>query len=259
MVKNLLLKKSKLSILIFLFFTSVLCDSYASPSEKVITVGIGDWMPWQRIVSKDRATGILPEIFSLLMKDTGYNYKFADVPNIRRNETMWGKNIDVELGVIPQWRKKYENVSVYTDTVFTTVNVVLARKNTFNKANSIKKFYGKTIATNIGYYYTDGFEEAFKGKRILRSDSPEGSSIVEKLQGGRVDAIIIDRYEANYWITKLGYNKNDFEETYVFKNRTNLKFRFHIKHKEKIPKINQSIYKLRKKGFILQIVKKYTE
>lgn len=171
-----------------------------------------------------------------------------------------GKTVDVELGVIPAWRGDFEDVSVYSVPVFDTVNVLVAKTGKLKKSDDIKDFYGTMIGTNVGYYYTDGFSEAFESGKITREDSgEEGSSILKKLYVDRSDAVILDRYEARYWIKELGYGSENFEEVYKFKTDTPLQFRFHIDNKPIMEDFNKAITKMKQDGTIQKIAEKYTK
>ncbi len=214
-------------------------------SEKAtqhLRVGLGDWMPYQRMnPSTGEAEGLLVQLLKTAMEECGYTYSIRFVPNVRRNEIEWGKTVFAELGVIPRWREPFADTSLYTVPVLTTRNVVLARKGTLEKTTSIHPFYGRTIGTNLGYHYDDGFQEAFQEGKIIREDTTEGESLFEKLKRSRVDAVIADYYEAVYWIYLLGYDWEDFEVVYGFQEESHLKFRLHTDMEHMLEPLNEAL------------------
>jgi len=223
-----------------------------------ITAGISDWPPWQMLDSKQCCTGIMTEILQEAATRAGIGLQLIHMPNIRRNELCWGNSVDVEMGVSPKWRKKYADVSVYTIPVFETVNVVVVKKGRFSKTDTLSTFYGSTIGTNLGYYYADGFTAVFEKGLIHREDtSKEGPLIIYKLINDRVDAIILDKYEALYWIKNLGVERVDFEFAYEFKTITDLRIRLHKSKEHLLPVLNEKLMDMKEDGTIQRIKEQY--
>lgn len=225
-----------------------------------LTVGISDWPPWQMSDSEQGYTGIMTDIFQEATNRAGIELKLIHMPNIRRNELCWGKSVDVEMGVSPRWRQKYADVSVYTVPVFETVNVVVAKKSRFSKTDSLSTFHGSTIGTNLGYFYADGFTAAFDKGLIRREDtSKEGPLIMYKLINERVDAIILDKYEALHWFKKLELEKENFEFVYEFKTITDLRIRLHKNKSHLLQKLNQKLIEMKNDGTIQKVLDNYID
>ncbi|MFP4548976.1 MAG: substrate-binding periplasmic protein [Fidelibacterota bacterium] len=225
-----------------------------------LTAGISDWPPWQMLDSEQCYPGIMTDIFREATARAGIDLTLLHMPNIRRNELCWGKSVDAELGVSPGWRPKYADVSVYTIPVFETVNVVVAKKGQFSKTDSLSTFYGSTIGTNLGYFYADGFIAAFEKGLIRREDtSKEGPLIMYKLINERVDAVILDKYEALYWIKKLELERENFEFVYEFKTITDLRIRLHKSKSPLLPELNEKLTEMKNDGTIQKVLDNYID
>jgi len=227
--------------------------------SETIVAGVGEWQPWTKGTNKNtgEGVGILVEIFNTAVRQAGHQPVIRICPQVRRNFE-WGRLVDAELGVIPEWREGLESVSVYTIPIVRTVDIIIAKKGKITGAKTIKSFYGKSLGTNLGYVYTDGFNEAFKTNKIKRDDtSSEGSSIIKKLVSGRFDAAILDRHEARYWLKKMNLNIADYEEVYEFKTISNLRIRLHKNKTHLVKDINKALKKMKDDGTIKNITDKY--
>jgi ABC-type amino acid transport substrate-binding protein len=227
-------------------------------AEKIVGA-LDTWVPWFETVGNNDAKGIVADIFRTAVKRAGHEPEIKIIPTKRRNERAWGKSVDAELACIPEWREKFKDVSVYTVPFAETGNIVLAKKGRLKKTDSVESFYGKTFGANLGYHYTDGFAEAFASGKIKRVNCYEGNSIVSKLADGEVDGIIIDRYEAQYWLKEMKLNPDDFETVYSFKIVTKLRMRFHKDKEYLLEDLNKAIEAMKNDGTIQKIIDSYTK
>ena len=218
--------------------------------------GISDWRPWTQD-DDGEAIGILVDIFKTAVKRAGHETQIKVLPHKRRNEIEWGKGTHAELGVIPEWRGKYAEVSVYTIPFITTQDVILAQKGTLERADSVEDFSGKRLGTTLGYYYVDGFSDAFEAGKIVRDDSSEGPSLMRKLAKGRIDGAILDKHEARYWIKELRMNPDDFEIVYTFSIISNLRIRLYKGKEHLLPELNAALQAMIDDGTIQEIIETY--
>lgn len=226
----------------------------------VIVCSFEDWRPWLISKGNNNGEGILIDIFEQALEIIDYKLEIRILPYNRRNYYEWGKSIHAEPGCIPAWREKFADTSVYTIPLINTNNVILAKKGNFQTPhNKLHDFYNKRIGTNLGYFYTDGFSEAFEKELIIRDDSKEGTSILMKLNTNRVDCVIIDKYEADYWIKFLGLNRKDFEVVYRFSQISDLRIRLHKDKEYLIEPLNKAIKQITESSDFENIIKKYTE
>ncbi len=221
--------------------------------------GVGNiWCPWMMEDDKKSALGAGVDIFKELAKRSGVEATVTIYPQIRRDKMFEKNEIDAEVGVSEEWRGYQKDISVYTVPFFETVNVVLVRAKDGITTDSSDGFKGKTIGGNIGYFYTDGFQQGFEKGLMKRQDVAEGGALMKMLESKRVDGIIMDRSESKYWLRKLNLNPKDYKEGFVFKTVTQLSMRFHKNKKELLPKFNKAIEDMKKSGEITKIIDKYT-
>ena len=249
----------RIAMFVALFCLMMFAMQHIIHAETIVG-GIGEWPPWTQDIGKiDDGKGILVEIFKEAVTRAGHQPRIQLSPHKRRHYIDWGKRIHAELGCIPEWRKEFQDVSVYTIPFVTTRNVILAKKGAMPKVTSKEDFYGKTLGANLGYYYIDGFSEAFDAGKIVRSDTPEGPTLMRMLLKDRLDGAIIDRYEARYWIKTMKLNPDDFEEVYTFSISSNLRMRLHKDKAHLIEALNRSLKEMQHDGTIQRIIDKYTQ
>jgi ABC-type amino acid transport substrate-binding protein len=217
------------------------------------------WAPWTMQDADGNALGISVDVFKDICQKTGMQCSVSIYPHKRRDKLFAEQRIDAELGVAPDWRGYQQEISVYTIPFVETRNIVLMKKSRAIQATSIEDFQGMRIGTNLGYYYTDGFQQAFERQDIFRDDTGEGSQLMQKLAYGRVDGIILDQQEALYWIKELGFSPEDYTAAYTFQTISKLAFRFHVSKKAVIPQFNQAIRAMQQANEIHTIIEKYTQ
>ncbi len=226
----------------FIIFILLITMHFTIFASEIIVCSFEDWRPWLITKGKNDGEGILIDLLKHATEKTDYKLEIVILPFNRRNYFEWGKTVNAEPGCIPEWREKFSDTSIYTIPLISTNNVIIAKKGHFKKQNNeLEDFYGKRIGTNLGYFYSDGFSEAFDYKLIFRDDSKEGSSILKKLNTYRVDCIIIDKYEAEYWIKYLDFDKNDFQTVYTFSTTSDLRVRLHKDIEHILDTLNKGI------------------
>ncbi len=221
-----------------------------------LVAGINDWLPWQ-YADHGVASGIVVDIFKAAAIRAGCEPVIAVIPQIRRNTEEWGKQVHAELGVVPEWREAFSEVSVYTIPFVTTRDVILAKRGRMREASSVNDFLGKRVGATLGYFYPDGFSEAFDDGRLVRDNSPGGSILLKKLLDDRIDAAILNEHEARYWMEKLNANEDVFETVYVFIAPLRLRMRLHADKKRLIPALNAALTDMLEEGAIDNIVRKH--
>ena len=203
-------------------------------------VGTYQWLPY--VVEHDgKLTGIFIELFAALAEKSGLEFSVVNLPMKRMLTAFQTDLIDAECFVDPNWREEYKSLSVYSEPIMQTYNVVLMLKAKAFKATSSKDFSGMRLGCNLGYFYTDGFQEAFGTNQILRDDSNTSESLVQKLTEGRVNAIIMDQYEARFTLQSLGLDSSNYAVSYKFTTKSLLRLRLQLAHKSLLPRINEGI------------------
>ena len=104
------------------------------------------------------------------------------------------------------------DVAVYSEPFMMATEMVLVPVGTKGMFRSASDFAGWRMGTIGGYVYPDGFDAAFVQGMVRREDAYTVTQNLQKLLAGRIDAMIVDDYEAAYWIHKGGWSEGDFRD-----------------------------------------------
>lgn len=232
----------------------ILCS--AGAYAETLHIGVEEWAPWI-IREGDSFTGIAVEICREAVRRAGHDSVILEIPQKRRDLKEWGGKVDVEPGCDKSWRVSFDSVSVYTDPYIETRDVIISRRDEYPPTSTIETFYDERIGGSLGYYYTDGFSEAFEQGKIIRDDSRPGSSLIKKLVHKRLKAAVVDTHEWKYWMGKMGRSITDYEESYRFSHLNMLRIRLHKDKKHLVEPLNRALESMKEDKTIDKIVKKY--
>ncbi|MGF1740505.1 transporter substrate-binding domain-containing protein [Vibrio profundum] len=261
-------KKGGVANLIILFFyTSIVIFSLSSllnkayPSNKnSLTVAVSPWIPWRIQLDDGSWGGIAIDTIKVIALCTKTNLELLDVKNAKRMRKEWGRRINAESAISPLWRKSQESSSSYTNPLFTTSDIIFAKKGKFKSIVSSKDLHGEEIGVTVGYYYPEGFTEAFNTGKILTSPS-NSKTLLPKLLRGRLKVIIINENELLYLLSNNQYNfkyeVDDFEVIYRFET-VPLHIRLHRDYEHLVPKFNAVIDQMNSSGLKESIQRKYS-
>jgi len=227
------------------------CMAAAEP----MTVGTAEWRPWQ-IMENGHLSGITPKILREISKRTGLAMEIQWLPQKRLMIAFETGTIDMEPTVNPVWRECHRDISVYTQPFYVTGDVFLVRRESGIRGSSVKEFYGMKLGCGLGYYYPEGFQEAFENGDIHREDNPVAEKNLVKLSLKRIDGIIVDKVQVRYIMKRVGLNPDDFATAYAFKP-SELSMRLHKNRKDLLPVINAALAGMLADGTIDRIVDSY--
>ena len=216
---------------------------------QTLRVGGVEWFPYY-YAENGVQKGVFVSLYAELEKRSGISIKVVPASQKRMLLYFRERTIDAESFTNPAWRESDSAISVYTVPVMESVDVVIMLKNRGISASSERDFEGKTIGCNLGFYYGEGFNEAFEQKRIIRDDAAGSELCLRKLQAGRVDAVILDRLEAGYVMRKIGADPDAFAVAYTFRHVSPLSLRLHTSKKNLIPRLNDAIRSMSADGFV---------
>lgn len=226
-------------------------------SANTLNIATCNWQPWQ-IVEDGRLKGITIDILQELAMRTGYTMKIRPLPQKRMMFEFETGKIDMEPAVSPFWRELHKDISVYTTPYYTTGDVILVRKESGIKGSSVQAFRGLTLGCGLGYYYPEGFQEAFVKGDIRREDNPVSDKNLLKLAYKRIDGIIVDKIQARYILKKNSLHPDDFAIAYEFKP-SELSLRLHRNRQDLLPILNNALERMKADGIINRIVASYLE
>jgi len=227
----------------------------ACATAETMRVAAAEWRPWQ-IVENDQLIGITPAILHELEKRTGIKMDVQWMPHKRVMRAFEKGMIDMEPTVNPAWREASRVISVYTSPFYTTMDIILVPKERSIQGDAVQDFYGMTLGCGLGYYYPEGFQEAFENGDIQREDNPVSEKNLIKLSLNRIDGIIVDKIQARYTMKKLGIDPSDFSTAYAFKP-SELCMRIHLNREDLLPVLNFALGGMQADGTIDRFVSRY--
>lgn len=247
-----------MKIIRFVLSLVLVCSLSTLSSAETLRVGGIDMPPWS-MEEGEIGTGINIDVFREAARRSGYDTTYKVFPFKRKLVIFRDTRIDIDPGTNPKWRGDDKEISVYSIPFYESVNVVLVRKGSRTNVETIQDFKGMNLGCLLGYYYTDGFQDAFDNGYILRDDTNSHLSNIKKLQTKRVDGIIIDKETGLYLIKQLGLTIKDFDIAYVFETTSVLYIRVHKQKEHILPALNTALEEMKTDNTIQNIVKKYTQ
>lgn len=221
-----------------------------------LVVSYGDYNSEPYSFSKEGKLtgGIIKEITDALAAELGVTPVYKDVPRKRIYTSLESGETMMASITNPEWvedKTKYN----WSIPLFEEKNIFAVSS---AKKISIKGFEdlkGKKLGTMLGYYYP-GLMEMFDKKEIIREDVLLLEQNFKKLEAGRIDALIDSDILMTYYI-----KKNKLEQKIIFAEMTASKHMIYFAVSKKSPinieKINGAFSKLKEKGKIDEIIKKY--
>ncbi len=194
--------------------------------------------------------GVFEQIFDEAAKITGDRYVPVFLPNKRKIKAFEDKEIDIEPGVSPEWRKAQAAVSLYSAYFSETEEVLLYHKNDKRDFAKLSDMKGRTLGGIAGFVYPE-FAKEIQAGQIKRDDSKDREMMIQKLIKQRVDAIILPRVVAEYWIKTEDKDRALRLGPSVSKRA--IAFRFHASKKAGLKRFDKALKQLIDKGKIREI------
>jgi len=233
------------AILLFICAAPILAQE-SNPVLRYDPSGSSGWYPYY--ISSSRPKGIAAEAVQAILKTANIDGEFVDLPPKRTRLALQTGDIDFDL-ISPAWlpNKAAARQFVFSDPIIRIKEHFVYLKTTPPPDTLFSALSEKPpIATVRGYYYHD--EAHFQ-----RIDFSSERAIIQALDKGRIKYAICGDLPALFWAKRLNVDikigaihSDDF-----------LAMRLLARHKHLMPRINQAIQSLKKKGFIDALVEKY--
>ncbi len=227
------------------------------PAPQMLVAVSDEWAPRIMPGPDGSADGICTMVMRQVAEDLGLEVEFGFMPKPRRQMAFRRGEINVVPCVSPVWEGVLADVAVYSQPFMVATEMVLmpaTRQGVFRTAHD---FAGLRIGTIGGYVYHDGFDSAFERGLLRREDAYTVLQNLQKLRAGRIDAIIVDDYEAAYWMHKAGLSETDFRVAYVFADPAPISVMLHASLREFLPKVNASLARMRTNGVLRALFTAY--
>ncbi len=177
--------------------------AYAQP-QNIIIIG-GDHNPPFRIIEGDKMSGIYGELIYEIVKGTGLEVRFKQVPYKRALAELSSGGIDVFLAFVKTPEREREMYYCKPYIKDRTDRAFYLRKGEGKRVKRYEDLIGLNIGLLLGINITPKFDN---DKRLLKQEVPTHVQNFQKLINGRIDAIVHTEIAIDFQVKSLGYSDN---------------------------------------------------
>ncbi len=235
-------------LILFWIFPSLLS------AEKFRVTFYSPSLPPYYFSEDDPRTGIFKDILSEIGKITDDKFEFLYLPAARAILMFERGEVDLEIGVNPQWRSESNVSGVYTiPYTYCTDSVIFAKGKRID-VNRPEDLIGQRIGVVRGYVYPK-FTELFESGEIQVEPSKNEKGLLDMLHYKRFDQILMNKVVAQYLIkTEIQYKDFEIGDDV---DHIEVMMRLHPEKSQRISQLNSAITKLKSTGKIAEIYSRY--
>lgn len=225
--------------------------SNSQTATRPISYGMNDSNspPFLRIDNSTETPAIQGGLFFDLGLEIGRKLKrpihFMLSPRKRLDAGLASGEIELVCYNTEAWAGSYAKDYNWSVPIFEQTNLVVGLKTSMKNTplNSLKDLKGKTLGTALGFVYP-ALIPYFKDGAIKREDAPSGMANIEKLHSGRIQYIVLNNLEYNFYRKQY----TDLKEAPFVIDPINVKCASSKKSDLKISDINTAIKELKESG-----------
>ncbi|WP_413287657.1 substrate-binding periplasmic protein [Bdellovibrio sp. HCB337] len=194
--------------------------------------------------------GFLYEVSIAIAEELKVDYTTVIIPRGRTPQELTSGNMDVLCHTSTAWNPPYKNTVNWSKPLYTYKKVLVSKKDIpFSRPEQIQNI---TIGTLEDFVYPD-LEKRFSDKVLFRDDAPSVTANIAKLNGGRLDYIIMSEMEFPFHkSTNPGLKRSSF-----VLDTMDIRCALSRKSSLSIEKLNSAIDRLKTKGTIQKIFNRY--
>ncbi|OEU71802.1 MAG: ABC transporter substrate-binding protein [Desulfovibrio sp. S3730MH75] len=202
----------------------------------------------------DSRTGIIKDLFTALVKETGDTIEYVRVPFKRALYQFDTGKIDIEPMSNPIWRQSSSLKAIYSIPFAVSEEILLFNAGKYVQVNSPEELLGRTIGVVSGYYYPV-YTPYFADERINPHPLRSENKLIQLLLAGRLGQALMNKDFAQYQIK----TQHLTGKLIVGKpcSILDMMIRFHPSIKNVVLRFNKAIQKLLNDGTIEQIYDRY--
>ncbi len=202
----------------------------------------------------DSRTGIIKDLFTALVKETGDTVEYVRVPFKRALYQFDMGKIDIEPMSNPIWRQSSSLKALYSIPFAASEEILLFNADKYFTVNSPEDILGRTVGVISGYYYPV-YTPYFDDGRIKPYPLPSEHKLIRLLLAGRLDQALMNKDFAQYQIKtqKLAGKLIVGKPCSIL----DMMIRFHPSINNAVPRFNKAIQKLLNDGTIEDIYDRY--
>mgnify|MGYP006429815477 CR=1 FL=1 len=232
----------------------------ADRCEEGLRTGAPHWPPYTIREGEGDPKGIDPEILQEISKITGCKIVFKDIPWKRTLRFIEKGKVDLTYQAsINEKRSKYAS---FSDSYLPYSAILWKFSSDENTYQSLEDFFqsGKNLGITRGYSYGDEADSLIEKNKKQVSENNELLLNIRMTSAERIDGFLGNEFSTSYTAKQNNLLKN-LTPTSVIVQSTPVHYMFSEKSvsEETIKKFNKAIVRLKEKGKIDEIVKKYTQ
>ncbi|WGG44105.1 transporter substrate-binding domain-containing protein [Rossellomorea sp. DA94] len=200
--------KKLLSLVFLLILSTTLAacgsgeDKPASGESKKLIMGTSaDYKPFEYVdtANSDKIIGYDIDLANMLADEMGYEIEIKDMEFSGLISALKTGQVDFVLSAMTPTPERQKNVD-FSDVYYTAKDMIISTKK--SGIQSEKDLDGKTVGVQLGSIQQDAAEELSKSIKLKVDTRDRIPELIQDLQNGRFDAIIIENTVANGYLDK---------------------------------------------------------
>lgn len=200
--------KKLLSFVILLILSTTLAacgageEKQASGESKKLIMGTSaDYKPFEYVdtANSDEIIGYDIDLANMLADEMGYEIEIKDMEFSGLISALKTGQIDFVLSAMTPTPERQKNVD-FSDVYYTAKDMIISTSK--SGIQSEKDLDGKTVGVQLGSIQQDAAEELSKSIQLKVDTRDRIPELIQDLQNGRFDAIIIENTVANGYLSK---------------------------------------------------------
>ncbi|MFI8576729.1 transporter substrate-binding domain-containing protein [Rossellomorea aquimaris] len=202
--------KKILSLILVLIVSSTLAacgageenaGTASGESKKLIMGTSADYKPFEYVdtANSDEFIGYDIDLAHMLADELGYEIEIKDMEFSGLISALKTGQVDFVLSAMTPTPERQKNVD-FSDVYYTAKDMIISTKE--SGIQSEKDLDGKTVGVQLGSIQQDAAEELSKSIQLKVETRDRIPELIQDLQNGRFDAIIIENTVANGYLDK---------------------------------------------------------
>lgn len=182
-------------------FAIAMLLSAATPAVEPLRISWGSHNapPYALVADGKLVGGVIHDIGNALGKRLQVPAVFVNVPRARYEEQLLSGAIDLVCITHPDWVRQPAALA-WSPPLFSESDIIVQPAGTLPWA-SPEQLAGKRLGTILGFRYP-ALEAMFTAEKIRRDDASSLDSNLQRLQLGRVDAVVDANIPVYYWLIR---------------------------------------------------------
>ncbi|MNK38585.1 membrane-bound lytic transglycosylase F [compost metagenome] len=239
---------------LFFLGMSLFAQTPPPPSDIVYGVNMDFAMPLvgvNRVGEKPQLIeGIIKDIGDAIFKELKVEPKFSLLPKKRVAPSLVSGKVSFICHTNEAWQPLIKDEVLWSETLYKSDNWVVFTKG--KAPRKISDLNGQRVGVILNFVYLN-LDSSFEQKLVLREDSPNTESNLNKLLKGRLSYIIMSNIEYEYY--KKKYPQLQFADVQIGSFMT--KCALSRNSKLSLKSLNKAIERIKENGTLDRILKKY--